>query len=130
MPSMGVDPADSQAVIHIFNTMNEMFNNGMLPAAGPTLVPFTGIITSDLANKLSQWLRVYLTQNELIREIFESSNECLNVQEFLRRCGVKMEVVNGEMQVKKAQTSQLILLMTYVLQISGYSNSFFMTNRP
>lgn len=126
---------DATSIHNIFRNLNDMFSNGAFPHSS-NASEFTGIVTQDIALKLSSFLRTKFPSNEMIREIFCNSSDTTVVRddigkilEFLRRFGVKLESVNGIFKVKKEQTNQMLLFLTYLLQISGYSNTYFLNIR-
>ncbi|KAG5667935.1 hypothetical protein PVAND_015900 [Polypedilum vanderplanki] len=113
----------------IYSTLNELFSNGNLPNG--IVHSFNGIINQDIALKLSIWLRTNFHDNELIREIYNQTHHSPGDDigkfiEFLRRCNVEMEVVNGQIHVKAQQTNQILIFLTYLLQLAGYNNNYFL----
>lgn len=117
----------------IYSALNELFSNGNLPSNG-IVHNFNGIITQDIALKLSAWLRSNFHNNPLIREIyFQSSHSPTNPSddiakfvEFLRRCDVQMEMINNQVCVKSQQTNQILIFLTFILQLAGYNNNYFL----
>lgn len=112
----------------IYNTLNELFSNGSFPSN--TIVhEFQGNINQDIALKLSIWLRTNFHDNVLVREIYQVTSPGNDVEkflEFLRRCHVEMEVINGEVFVKSQQSNQVLIFLTYLLQLAGYNNNYFL----
>lgn len=112
----------------MYHTLNELFSNGSFPST--TIVnEFQGNINQDIALKLSIWLRTNFSDNPLVREIYMSSSPANNVEkfiEFLRRCHVEMEIINGQVYVKPQQTNQILIFLTYLLQLAGYNNNYFL----
>lgn len=115
----------------LFETFNEMFIRGRIPNQHSTnLDNFTGIITEDLANKIIMWLARSpeyhyhsAVQEFIVGSRYASSGT--QVHDFLSRCGITMETVNGQMKVKREQTLDLLMMMTYLLQAAGYNNTYF-----
>ncbi|CAG9805386.1 unnamed protein product [Chironomus riparius] len=114
----------------IYNTLNELFSNGNLQSNG-IVHNFHGIINQDIALKLSIWLRTNFHDNPLIREIYNQTHhspgdDIGKFVEFLRRCNVEMEVLNGQVYVKSQQSNQILIFLTYLLQLAGYNNTYFL----
>lgn len=114
----------------IYSTLNELFGNGSFPATA-IVHEFQGFINQDIALKLSIWLRTNFHDNGLVREIYQATpdrpvNDVDKFVEFLRRCHVEMEMVNGQVFVKSQQTNQILIFMTYLLQLAGYNNNYFL----
>lgn len=114
----------------IYNTLNELFSNGSFPS-NAIVHEFQGNINQDIALKLSIWLRTNFNENALVREIYQSAanspgNDVEKFVEFLRRCNVEMEIVNGQVFVKSQQTNQILIFLTYLLQLAGYNNNYFL----
>lgn len=114
----------------IYNTLNELFSNGSFPS-NAIVHEFQGIVNQDIALKLSIWLRTNFNENSLVREIYQSSthspgNDVEKFVEFLRRCHVEMEMVNGQPTVKSQQSNQVLIFLTYLLQLAGYNNNYFL----
>lgn len=114
----------------IYNTLNDLFSTGSFPA-NAIVHEFQGNINQDIALKLSIWLRTNFHDNPLVREIYQSAvhspgNDVEKFVEFLRRCHVEMEMINGQVFVKAQQTNQILIFMTYLLQLAGYNNNYFL----
>lgn len=114
----------------IYNTLNELFSNGSFPS-NAIVHEFQGNINQDIALKLSIWLRTNFHDNALVREIYQSpvhspGNDVEKFVEFLRRCHVEMEMINGQVYVKSQQSNQILIFMTYLLQLAGYNNNYFL----
>jgi serine/threonine-protein kinase 40 len=117
----------------IYTTLNELFSNGNLPSNG-IVHNFHGIITQDIALKLSAWLRSNFNDNPLIREIYfqstpsphNPSDDIAKFIEFLRRCDVQMEMINSQVYVKSQQSNQILIFLTLLLQLAGYNNNYFL----
>jgi serine/threonine-protein kinase 40 len=113
----------------IFHTLNELFSSGNFPSTS-IVNEFQGNINPDIALKLSIWLRTNFNENPLVREIYSTSTSPgSNVEkfvEFLRRCHVEMEVINGQVYVKQQQSNKILIFLTYLLQLAGYNNNYFL----
>lgn len=114
----------------IYSTLNELFSTGSFPA-NAIVHEFQGNINQDIALKLSIWLRTNFHENALVREIYQTAvhspgNDVEKFVDFLRRCNVEMEVINGQVYVKAQQTNQVLVFMTYLLQLAGYNNNYFL----
>lgn len=123
-------PAPISSFESIYNTLNELFSNGSFPA-NAIVHEFQGNINQDIALKLSIWLRTNFHDNALVREIYQTTahspgNDVEKFVEFLRRCHVEMEMINGQVFVKSQQTNQILIFMTYLLQLAGYNNNYFL----
>lgn len=118
-------PTATSSFDAIYNTLNELFSSGNFPA-NAIVHEFQGSINQDIALKLSIWLRTNFHDNSLVREIYHSAvpgaSDVEKFVEFLRRCHVDME---GHV-VKVQQTNQILIFMTYLLQLSGYNNNYFL----
>lgn len=118
-------PAPISSFDAIYNTLNELFSSGNFPA-NAIVHEFQGSINQDIALKLSIWLRTNFHDNPLVREIYHFTSPGVSdvdkFVEFLRRCHVEME---GHV-VKAQQTNQILIFMTYLLQLSGYNNNYFL----
>jgi serine/threonine protein kinase len=122
--------SNSSSFEAIYSTLNELFSNGSLPSNG-IVHNFHGIVNQDIALKLSIWLRTNFHDNPLIRDIYNQSNHSPGDDigkfiEFLRQCNVEMEVINGQIYVKAQQSNQILIFMTYLLQLAGYNNNYFL----
>ena len=115
----------------IYSALNELFSNGSFPS-NAIVHEFQGNINQDIALKLSIWLRTNFHENPFVREIYHSQavhspgNDVEKFVEFLRRCNVEMEVINGQVFVKSQQTNQILIFLSYLLQLAGYNNSYFL----
>lgn len=121
-------PQQNSGFEAIYSTLNELFSNGNLPNG--IVHNFNGIINQDIALKLSIFLRTNFHENSLIREIYSQAHHAQGdigkFVEFLRRCNVEMEAINGQVYVKAQQTNQILIFLTYLLQLAGYSNNYFL----
>lgn len=122
------------AIMNIFVLLHRLYGDGVIEPSLFEPLEFTGVISRGFAESVIAWLRRNFGRNQLIQDIFfrrdSQVNEVLMVQEFFRKIGVQMEVVNGIVKVKKEQHSHLLLVLTYFLQIAGYSNSYFLNIVP
>lgn len=114
----------------IYSTLNELFSNGSFPS-NAIVHEFQGSINQDIALKLSIWLRTNFHENAMVREIYQSTahspgNDVEKFVEFLRRCHVELEMINGQVFVKSQQTNQILIFLTYLLQLAGYNNNYFL----
>lgn len=113
----------------INTTLNDLFSSGNFPS-NAIVHEFHGNINQDIALKLSIWLRTNFHDNDLVREIYQSTHspgdDIGRFVEFLRRCSVQMELINGQIFVKAQQTNQHLIFLTYLLQLAGYNNNYFL----
>jgi hypothetical protein len=113
----------------LFNALNQMFQRGDFPMPQRDFImDFHGIVTLNIANKLSTWLLANFRSHELVQELFLVPNQGPqpNVLELFRRFGVEMETINGVETLKKEQSLNILVFLTYMLQVAGYSNSYFL----
>lgn len=110
----------------LINSITVMFLRSGAPTTAP-LFNFTGIITEDLATRIAQWLINEYHDHGMIRMNFNgtSANATQKVRNFLHHCGVQMQIVNGVIKVKREQPLELLMVMTYMLQVSNYNNGYF-----
>lgn len=111
--------------------MNDMFARGRMPPPSREESPeFQGIVTNDMANRIIAWLLINFRSHSIIREIFGSSsgNKVNNVLELLRRFGVQLESRGGHIVIRKEQTIDVLLLLTYLLQVAGLNNNYFLSS--
>uniref|UniRef100_A0A1B0CTT4 Serine/threonine-protein kinase 40 n=1 Tax=Lutzomyia longipalpis TaxID=7200 RepID=A0A1B0CTT4_LUTLO len=119
-----------EPALRLFCAMNKMYNQGRIPSPNAdTLQEFSGVMTNDLAEKISEWLIADYSNLAIVRDIFGGSavNAKDKVFELLRRCGVQMDVNNGITEIKRAQTIEMLIILAYMLKASGYSNSYFIS---
>lgn len=114
----------------IYSTLNDLFSSGSFPS-NAIVHEFQGNINQDIALKLSIWLRTNFHDNPMVREIYQSTvhspgTDVEKFVEFLRRCHVEMEMINGQVFVKAQQTNQILIFMSYLLQLAGYNNNYFL----
>lgn len=110
----------------LINSITVMFLRSGAPTTAP-LYNFTGVITEDLACRIAQWLINEYHDHAMIRMYFNgtSANATLKVRNFLHHCGIHMHIVNGVIKVKREQPLELLMVMTYMLQVSRYNNGYF-----
>lgn len=114
----------------IYSTLNDLFSSGHFPH-NAIVHEFQGNINQDIALKLSIWLRTNFHDNSLVRDVYQSAihspgSDVEKFVEFLRRCHVEMEMINGQVYVKSQQPNQILIFMTYLLQLAGYNNNYFL----
>lgn len=87
---------------------------------------FNGVLTTELAEQIGDWLLQDCAETVIVRDIFGEStvNAKEKVVELLRRCGVQVDI-GPTIEIKRAQNYDSILLVTYILQAAGYSCSYF-----
>lgn len=118
----------------IFNTLNDLFSSGNFPQNAITH-DFCGLINQDISLKLSIWLRSNFGDNELVREVYQpethqSRDDIVKFIDFLRKCNIDLEsTVNGQIFLKREQSQNNLLFLTYLLQIAGYNNNYFINIR-
>jgi hypothetical protein len=132
---VGTNRTLSSQAQQLFDSLNDMFTRGDIPAMPNRdfIMEFHGIVTQNIANKLSTWLRTNFRTHEIVQELFLSSNVGNNVRfnvlELFRRFSVEMELINGVETLKKEQSLNILVFLTYMLQVAGYSNSYFLRVR-
>lgn len=117
----------------LFSAMNDLFARGRMPAppANREESPdFHGTITIEMATKIVAWLLANFRNFAVVREIFGSTsgNKVNNVLELLRRFGVNMDSVGGTAIIRTEQTMSMTMLMTYLLQVAGMNNNYFLNS--
>lgn len=115
-------------VKNLITTFTETFIQGRIPTINRAEIrEFDGVVTPFLAQRITDWLRTELMNNPIIRSIFSDDNETEEekVLELLRRLGFHLEVEDGITKMRREQTIDLLLIMTYMLQAAGYNNSYF-----
>lgn len=119
------------AIQSLYAAMNDMFARGRMPSPSQEDSPeFRGIITNEMANRIVAWLLINFRSHAIIREIFGSTsgNWVNNVLELLRRFGVQLESRGGHIVIKKEQTMDILLFITYLLQVAGMNNNYFLNS--
>ncbi|XP_055547426.1 serine/threonine-protein kinase 40-like [Wyeomyia smithii] len=131
-PTVGAAPSfQSPGIQNLFSAMNDMFARGRMPPPSREDSPdFQGIITLEMASKIVTWLLTNFRNHAVIREIFGSTsgNKVNNVLELLRRFGVQMESRGGNAVIKVEQTIDILMFMTYLLQVAGMNNNYFLNS--
>lgn len=108
-------------------TLNDMFSRGRLPGRGEgEQSEFNGVLTTELAEQIGDWLLQDCGETVIVRDIFAEStvNAKEKVVELLRRCGVQVDI-GPTIEIKRAQNYDSILTLSYILQAAGYSCSYF-----
>lgn len=130
--SITTPPAfQNPAIQSLYSAMNDMFARGRIPPPSrDEAQEFQGFVTNEMANRIVAWLLTNFRNHSIIREIFGSSsgNRVNNVLELLRRFGVQLETRGGLIGVRKEQTIDVLLLITYLLQVAGMNNNYFLNS--
>lgn len=130
--SITTPPAfQNPAIQSLYSAMNDMFARGRMPPPSREESPdFQGIVTNEMANRVVAWLLINFRSHSIIREIFGSSsgNKVNNLLELLRRFGVQLESRGGHIVIRKEQTIDVLLLLTYLLQVAGMNNNYFLSS--
>lgn len=128
--ALAASPAfQNPGIQSLYSAMNDMFARGRMPPPSREESPdFHGIITLEMANKIVTWLLTSFRSHAVVREIFGSTsgNKVNNVLELLRRFGVQMESRGGHAVIKVEQTIDILMFMTYLLQVAGLNNNYFL----
>lgn len=117
---------NSESLERILQAINNTFIRGRVPQPRQPFIEFDGTITEDLATKICLWLITNYRQHHVIRRAFNgnSDNAICKVQEFLTRCGVATLTVDGLVKIKRDQSFELLLVVAYLLQASGYTHNY------
>lgn len=117
---------NSESLERILQAINNTFIRGRAPQPCQPFIEFDGTITEDLATKVCLWLITNYRVHHVIQRVFNgnSDNAISKVQEFLTRCGVGTLTVDGSVKVKRDQSFELLLVVTYLLQASGYTHNY------
>ncbi|EAT41981.1 AAEL006449-PA [Aedes aegypti] len=130
--SITTPPAfQNPAIQSLYSAMNDMFARGRMPPPSRDESPeFQGIVTNEMANRIVVWLLINFRSHSIIREIFgtSSGNRVNNVLELLRRFGVQLESRAGQIVIRKEQSIDVLLLITYLLQVAGLNNNYFLNS--
>lgn len=120
-------PVNRDLARSLIHSLTVLFLGSRAPATTTSPITFTGVITADLASKIAQWLITEYHDHAMIRLYFNgtTANATQKVRNFLHHCGIKMQTVNGVIKVKREQSLELLMVMTYMLQVSGYNNAYF-----
>lgn len=121
------------AIQSLYSAMNDMFARGRMPpppGSQEESPEFQGIVTNEMANRIVAWLLINFRSHSIIREIFgnSSGNRVNNVLELLRRFGVQLESRGGHIVIKREQTMDILLFITYLLQVAGLNNNYFLNS--
>lgn len=122
--------SSNDSVKRLFDVFNAMYIRGRIPNQNRSnLHPFDGFITDDLAIKITMWLARMPESQCLstVQRLFDTqqTSPVAKIVQFLRRCGIATETVHGQTKIKREQTLDLLMVMTYLLQAAGYSNAYF-----
>lgn len=122
--------SSNDSVKKLFDTFNSMYIRGRIPNQNRSnLRPFNGFITDDLANKITMWLAQMPEpqHHSAVQRLFDmqQTSSVAKIVHFLRCCGIVTETVHGQTKIKREQTLDLLMVMTYLLQAAGYSNAYF-----
>lgn len=117
---------NSESLERILQAINNTFIRGRVPQPRQPFMDFDGTITEDLATKICLWLITNYRQHHVIQRVFNGTtdNAISKVQEFLTKCGVDTQTIDGVVKVKRDQSFELLLVVTYLLQASGYTHNY------
>lgn len=117
---------NAESLERILQAINNTFIRGRVPQPRQPFMEFDGTITEDLATKICVWLITNYREHHVIQRVFNgnSENPVSKVQEFLTRCGVDTLIVDGLVKIKREQSFELLLVVTYLLQASGYTHNY------
>lgn len=130
-PVVATPTFQNPAIQSLYSAMNDMFARGRMPPPSREESPdFQGIVTNEMANRIVAWLLINFRSHSIIREIFGSTsgNKVNNVLELLRRFGVQLESRGGHIVIRKEQTIDILLFITYLLQVAGLNNNYFLNS--
>lgn len=119
-----IEPHEIQS---FFETLNDQFVRGNIAPPNPQLQEFNGFLTRDLAAMLGDWLLREHVNNPVVQTIFIHSHGSSmdKVVHLLRQCGINMQTSIRGTKIKRQQSVNLLLLLTYLLQAVGYNNTYF-----
>ncbi|KAJ6645938.1 Serine/threonine-protein kinase 40 [Pseudolycoriella hygida] len=113
-------------VERVLHSVHNALIYGRVPQAREPFIEFNGTITEDLAAKISLWLRTNCSEHRVIQRVFTNSGNDINeVYDYLTRCGVEVYNVDGLFKIKRHQSFELLLVVAYLLQATGYTHQFF-----
>lgn len=116
-------------VASLFAALNELFTRGAMPVPRQAR-EFNGSINHDIASKISTFLRINCRSEALVRELFgQIGMEKSKTIELLRRFGVQMEMIDHSVSIKTEQTINNLMFLTFMMQIAGYNNNYFLNIR-
>lgn len=129
-PMQRLSSLSNDSAKKLFDTFNSMYIRGRIPNQNRSnLRPFNGFITDDLANKITMWLAQTPEpqHHTAVQRLFDTqqTSPVAKIVQFLRCCGIAFETVHGQTKIKREQTLDLLMVMTYLLQAAGYSNAYF-----
>lgn len=117
---------NSESLERILQAINNTFIRGRVPQPVQPFTEFDGTITEDLATKICLWLITNYREHHVIQRVFNGNSDSAisKVKEFLTRCGVDTLTVDGLVKIKRDQSFELLLVVTYLLQASGYTHNY------
>lgn len=123
----------STYVQSLYAALNELFTRGRLPTVPNDSRDFNGIVTHELSTKIANFLRQNCRSQLLVRELFSEANvvtDRTNVIRLYRLFGIQMEAITDDtVLIKTEQTISNIMFLTFMMQIAGYSNTYFLPVR-
>lgn len=109
-------------------TVADMYSRGRIRrrGEGDQQGEFTGVLTTELAEQIGDWLLQDCAEAAIVRDIFSEStvNAKEKVVELLRRCGMQVDI-GPTIEIKRAQNFDSVIIFSYILQAAGYSCSYF-----
>ncbi|XP_063708981.1 uncharacterized protein LOC134837528 [Culicoides brevitarsis] len=130
-----VSGSRSQAYVQsLFNILNGLFTRGRLPAVTSEFRDFNGIVTTELASKIANFLKRNCAAHLLVREIFTQDDSATadqtNVIKLFRLFNIQMEQLPDEtIVIKQDQSINNAIFMTFMMQIAGFNNNYFIPDR-
>lgn len=117
---------NNESLERILQAINNTFIRGRVPQPRQPFIEFDGTITEDLATKICLWLITNYREHHVIQRVFNgnSDNAINKVYEFITRCGVETLTVDGLVKIKRDQSFELLLVVAYLLQASGYTHNY------
>lgn len=109
------------------NLLADMYSRGRIPTRTEAeQSDFNGVLTTELAEQIGDWLLQDCGESAIVRDIFSEStvNAKEKVVELLRRCGVQVDI-GPTIEIKRAQNYESVIMLSYILQAAGYSCSYF-----
>ncbi|XP_055636763.1 probable serine/threonine-protein kinase MARK-B [Toxorhynchites rutilus septentrionalis] len=116
------------AIHNLYNAMNEKFLSGRMSLPARIFMDsFDGIITSELADRIVNWLLAHFCDQEIVQELLVPStgNTVNSVAELLRRVGVKMECNNSQIMIRVEQNLDVMLFMALLMQAIEMNHNYF-----
>lgn len=108
-------------------TLADMFSRGQIPSRGEgEQSEFNGVLTTELAEQIGDWLLQDCSETVIVRDIFSEStvNAKEKVVELLRRCGIQVDI-GPTIEIKRSQNYESVIVLSYILQATGYNSSYF-----